>query len=103
MHCEICGRYLYIIPGFLGYNTTHDCIIGTDIIFIYDEDNDCVYKGLPLELETEEGRSIQNFCKNFLQKELHSKNNNYLLRALRNQTINSISKNLESGIYIGNT
>jgi len=95
MYCEICGREPKIIPGgFLSYNTVHNCITGTSVICIHDYNHECVYCGLPSELETPEGMQIVDYCKKFVYKEIRAKNQ-YLMHALRTSTMNNLRKNID--------
>lgn len=89
MYCTICGKNMRIFPGILAYNTTHTCISNSEVICMYDINNECIYCGIPLYLETPKGHALQEFCKGFLQKELRS-TDSYLICALRNQTIKKI-------------
>lgn len=83
--CDICGKIMTIVPGMLSYNTIHNCITGTEMVCMYDVGDECVYWGIPPELDNERGLAIRDLCKSFVKKELYAKNY-YLIRALRNST-----------------
>ena len=91
--CDICGKIMTITPGILSYNTEHICITDYEVVRMYDVGDECVYIGMPPELDTEEGHKIQDFCRSFVNKELNAKNR-YLVRALRNNTVKKIIDNL---------
>lgn len=87
--CDLCGKEMKVVPGVLSFNTLHECITGTEIVCMYDVNDECVYCGLPPELETLEGHKVQEFCKSFVKKETSAKNP-YLIRALRNNAVTKI-------------
>lgn len=101
MICELCGKDIEITQRILSYYDLHECITGTDILSIYDSDFNRIYHGLPLELETNYGIKIQDFCKSFLQKEIYSRNP-YLFRALRLNTVQNIIDDLMNNIQRNN-
>lgn len=91
--CDICGKRVKIVPSILSFNTLHNCITGSEVVCMYDYEDGCVYRGLPLELETENGQKLQDFCRSFIKKEIKSKNP-FLMRALRNNSVNKILESL---------
>lgn len=93
MFCDLCGKKMKVVEGILGYNTLHECVSGSEVICMYDINNECVYCGLPPELESIEGIKVQRFLKSFLKKEIKSKNPIYI-HALRNSTIDRIVNDL---------
>lgn len=89
LYCDICGQKMTKMPNFLYYITTHNCLNGKEMVYMYDVGDECIYHEIPEEIENIKG--FEGFCKSFLKKELLS-NNKLYIHALRKNTINKLIK-----------
>lgn len=83
MNCDICGKIMTVVPKMMGVYTVHKCITGYDILHMYNTHGILYYRGLPDELDDPD---LQYFLQLFLIKSKQS----YLIKALRNSTINRL-------------
>lgn len=90
LYCNLCGKKMTKIPSFLYYNTIHNCLLGEEVVYMYDIGDECIYYEIPKKIEAI--NKMEQFCKSFLDKELKS-NNMLYIRALRNNTIKKLTNN----------